>query len=50
MHNSIPMEHGKIKIHALTHGHQDCMVLDVFQNVMSKLVQGMEYVKGNVLS
>jgi hypothetical protein len=29
----------------LTHGYQDCLVPDVFQNVMSKLVQDMEYVK-----
>jgi hypothetical protein len=36
---------GKIKIQMLTHGYQDCRVSDVFQNVMSKLVQDMEYVK-----
>jgi hypothetical protein len=43
----IPMAHGKIKIQiqTLTHGYQDCLVPDVFQNVMSKLVQDMEYVK-----
>jgi hypothetical protein len=35
----------KIQIQALTHGYQDCLVPDVFQNVMSKLVQDMEYVK-----
>jgi hypothetical protein len=29
----------------LTHGYQDCLVPDVFQNFMSKLVQDMEYVK-----
>jgi hypothetical protein len=27
------------------HGYQDCLDPDVFQNVMSKLVQDMEYVK-----
>jgi hypothetical protein len=30
--------------------HQYCLVPDVFQNVMSKLVQDMEYVKTNMLS
>jgi hypothetical protein len=43
MYHCIPMEHGKIQ--TLTHGYQDCLVPDVFQNVMSKLVQDMEYVK-----
>jgi hypothetical protein len=28
----------------VAHGYQDCLVPDVFQNVMSKLVQDMEYV------
>jgi hypothetical protein len=37
--------HGKIQIQALTHEYHDCLVPDVFQNVMSKLVQGMEYFK-----
>jgi hypothetical protein len=45
MYNCIPMVHGKIQIQALTHGHQDCMDPDVFQNVISKHVQDMEYVK-----
>jgi hypothetical protein len=36
---------GKIQIQTLTHRYQDCLVPDVFQNVMSKLVQDMEYVK-----
>jgi hypothetical protein len=36
---------GKIQIQTLTHGYQDCMIPDDFQNVMSKLVQDMEYVK-----
>jgi hypothetical protein len=36
---------GKIQIQTLTHGYQDCQVPDVFQNVISKLVQDMEYVK-----
>jgi hypothetical protein len=39
------MEHGKIQIQKLTHEYQDCLIPDVFQNVMSKLVQDMEYVK-----
>jgi hypothetical protein len=45
MYNFIPMADGKIQIQALTHGYQDCLVSDVFQNFMSKLVQDMEYVK-----
>jgi hypothetical protein len=39
------MAHGKIQIQTLIHGYQDCLVHDAFQNVMSKLVQDMEYVK-----
>jgi hypothetical protein len=39
------MEYRKIKIQTLTYGYQDCLVPDVFQNVMFKLVQDMEYVK-----
>jgi hypothetical protein len=35
----------KIQIQTITHGYQDYMVPDVYQNVKSKLVQGMEYVK-----
>jgi hypothetical protein len=35
----------KIQIQTLTHGYQDCLGPDVFQNVMSKPVQEMEYVK-----
>jgi hypothetical protein len=35
---------GKIQIQTLTHGYQDCLAPDV-QNIMSKLVQDMEYVK-----
>jgi hypothetical protein len=45
MYHFIPMAHGKIQIQTLTHGYQDCLDSDVFQNVMSKLVQDMEYVK-----
>jgi hypothetical protein len=41
---------GKYKYETLTHGYQDCLVPDVFQNVMSKLVQDMEYAKTNMLS
>jgi hypothetical protein len=29
----------------LTHGYQDCLDPDAFQNFMSKLIQDMEYVK-----
>jgi hypothetical protein len=35
----------KIQIQALTYRYQGCLVPDVFQNLMSKLVQDMEYVK-----
>jgi hypothetical protein len=45
MHHCIPMAHEKIQIKMLTHGYQDCLDPDVFQNVISKLVQDMEYVK-----
>jgi hypothetical protein len=45
MYHCIPMAHGKIQIQALTHRYQEYPVSDVFQNVMSKLVQDMEYVK-----
>jgi hypothetical protein len=45
MYSVIPMENGKIQIQTLTHGYQDWLVPDVFQNVMSKHVQDMEYVK-----
>jgi hypothetical protein len=39
MYHCIPMALGKIQIQTLTHGYQDCQVPDVFQNVMSKIVQ-----------
>jgi hypothetical protein len=45
MYHCIPMAHRKIQIQTLTHGYQDCLDPDVFQNVMSKLVQDMEYFK-----
>jgi hypothetical protein len=45
MYQCILMEYGKIQIQTLTHGYQDCLDPDVFQNIMSKLVQDMEYVK-----
>jgi predicted thioredoxin/glutaredoxin len=45
MYHCIPMAYGKIQIQTLTHGYQDWQDPDVFQNVMSKLVQDMEYVK-----
>jgi hypothetical protein len=38
----------KIQIQTLTHGYQDFLFPDVFQNVMSKLVQDMEHVKTNL--
>jgi hypothetical protein len=44
MYHCIPMAYGKIQIQTLTHGYQDCLDPDVFQNIMSKLVQDMEYV------
>jgi hypothetical protein len=34
----------QIQVKTLTHGYQDCFVPDDFQNVMSKLVQDMEYI------
>jgi hypothetical protein len=43
MYHCIPK--GKIQIQFLTQGYQDCLVPDFFQNIMSKLVQDMEYVK-----
>jgi hypothetical protein len=33
MYNFIPNEHGKIQIQTLTHGYQDCLVPDIFQNI-----------------
>jgi hypothetical protein len=48
MQNFFPM--GKIQIQTLTHGYQDCLVPDAFQNVMSKLVQEMEYFGSNLRS
>jgi hypothetical protein len=45
MYHCILMAHGKIQIQTLTHGYQDCLVPDAFQNLISKLVQDMEYVK-----
>jgi hypothetical protein len=52
MYNCIPIVHEKrqiqIQIQTLTHGYQDCHDPDIFQNVMFKLVQDMEYVKTNL--
>jgi hypothetical protein len=45
MYHCIPMAQGKIQIQTLTYGYQDCLVPDVFQNVILNLVQHMEYVK-----
>jgi hypothetical protein len=50
MYHCILMAYGRIQIQTLTHGYQDCLVPDVFQNVMSKPVQDMEYVKTTILS
>jgi hypothetical protein len=43
---------GKIQmqVQTLTHGYQDCLIPDIFQNVMSELVQDMEYVNTYILS
>jgi hypothetical protein len=40
----------KIQIQTLSHGYQDFLDPDVFQKIMSKLVQDMEYVKTTILS
>jgi hypothetical protein len=45
MYHCIPMVHGKYKYKRLPMGIKIAMVPDVFQNVMSKLDQDMEYVK-----
>jgi hypothetical protein len=45
MYHCIHMVYGRIYIQTLTHGYQDCLDPDVFQNVMSKFVKDMEYVK-----
>jgi hypothetical protein len=39
------MAHGKMQIQTLSHVYQDSLISDVFQNVMSKLAQDMEYVE-----
>jgi hypothetical protein len=39
------MAHRKLQIQTLTHGYQDSLIPDVFQNFMSKLIQDMEYFK-----
>jgi hypothetical protein len=44
------MEHEKIQIQSLTSGCQDSLNPDVFQNVISKIVQDMEYVKTSILT
>jgi hypothetical protein len=50
MYHFIPMAHGMIQIQTLNHGYQDRLDPDIFQNLMSKLVQDMEYVKTTILS
>jgi hypothetical protein len=51
MYNCITM--GKIQIQieiqTFTRGYQDSLVSDFFQSVMSKFVQGMEYVETDLL-
>jgi hypothetical protein len=44
------MTHEKIQLQTLTHGYQDCQDPDVFQNVMSQLVQNVECVQNNMMS
>jgi hypothetical protein len=44
MYQCIPIVYGKIQIQTLTHSYQDLHDPNVFQNVMSKLIQDMEYV------
>jgi hypothetical protein len=46
----VPIAERKIQIQTLTYGYQDFLVPNVFQNVMSKSVRGMEYFKTNILS
>jgi hypothetical protein len=46
----ISMMYGKIQLQTLTHRYQNCLVPDIFLNIMSKLVQDMEYVKTTILS
>jgi hypothetical protein len=45
MYHCIFIENGKIQLQTLTYGYQDCLDPDIFQYVMSKLVQDMEYVE-----
>jgi hypothetical protein len=45
-----PWNMGNVQIQTLTNGYQDFLIPDVIQNVMSKLVQDMEYVKSSMLS
>jgi hypothetical protein len=45
-----PLEHKKIQVQTLDHGYQDYHDPYGFQNVMSKLVQDLEYVQTNILS
>jgi hypothetical protein len=42
MYHGIPMENRKIQIKTLIHGYQNFLVPDVFQTIMSKLIQDME--------
>jgi hypothetical protein len=45
MYNYFPMAHEKAQIQTLTHGYQNSHDPDIFQNVIVKLVQDMDYVK-----
>jgi hypothetical protein len=47
MYNCIHIEHGIIEIQKLTYGYQYCLLFDVFQKFVSKLVRDMEYDKTN---
>jgi hypothetical protein len=50
MYDCIPMVDGKIQIQTLIHRYQDFLDPDVFQNVMYKLVQVIEYIKTDIQS
>jgi hypothetical protein len=45
MDNCIAMKKWKIQMQTLTYGYQDYLVPDVFRNVMSKLVLGVERIE-----
>jgi hypothetical protein len=47
---AFPWQMGKYKYKHFAHGYQDCLVPDVFQNIMSNFFQDMKYIKNNMLS